>query len=107
MFLMLIVQRVEDRDGDFGIAHVAGGGSLLPETIARAHVQEVVAADAVGWDDHPGGRDIGEERECLRDWVGGRADMVVSDFSAQAAVPFGTEPRVDLGTRRTPPHRPR
>ena len=46
MFLVLVVQGVEGRDRDFRFAQIAGRCFLLPEFVAAAEVQKVVAADA-------------------------------------------------------------
>ena len=47
MLLMLVVQRVEDGDCDFGVPHVARRRSLLPEAIAEAEVQHKGRATSI------------------------------------------------------------
>ena len=46
MFFVFVVERVEDGDGHFGVAHIACRGLLLPEAIPGAKIEQVVTADA-------------------------------------------------------------
>ena len=47
MFFVFVVQGIEDGDSDFRVAHVPGGGLLLPESVPGAKIEQVVTADAI------------------------------------------------------------
>lgn len=96
VFLVFVIERIEDRESYLCIAHIAGRGFLLPEPIPGAEVEQVVAADVIlRWSDSGCGK-IRQGRETLCDRIGGGPDIVVTDLSAEAVFPFRSQPGADF-----------
>src|SRR5687767_8769267 len=93
MFFVLVVQRVEDGDRHLRVAHVTGRGLLLPEAIAGAHVQQVVAADAGVGRYHS---KWGQFSKCTGYRIARCAVIMVGDLTIEPVIPLPSQAGVPL-----------